>query len=244
MAQQFERPMLVRCLTWNLEWAPSKGPRADWIMKHVSAANPDVVCFTEVLRDFMPPGHLIEAGEDYGYPIQKGRRKVLLWSREPWTDVDVVGDETMPSGRFVSGTTGGIRFVGVCIPWKDAHVKTGRCDRQPWEDHLAYCQGLARVLKRHAEQYTPVCVLGDYNQRIPRINQPVPVFDALMAAIPPSFHIATAGLTDVDGFNFIDHIAVSPTLRASINGILPKTAEDGTRLTDHAGVHVTIQESS
>ncbi len=200
----------MNCLTWNLEWAPPKGPRADWIMKHVAAANPDVVCFTEVLRDIMPPGHLIEANADYGYPIQEGRRKVLLWSREPWTEVDVVGDEMMPSGRFVSGITGGIRFVGVCIPWKDAHVKTGRCDRQPWEDHLAYCQGLARVLKRHAEKSTPVCVLGDYNQRIPRINQPVQVFDALMAAIPPNFNVATAGLTATEGFNFIDHIAVSP----------------------------------
>ena len=236
--------MSVRCLTWNLEWAPPKGPRAEWIMKHVAAADPDVVCFTEVQRGFMPPGHLIEANADYGYPIQEGRRKVLLWSRELWTEVDVVSDEMMPSGRFVSGITGGIRFVGVCIPWKDAHVKTGRCDRQPWEDHLAYCQGLARVLKRHAEQSTTVCVLGDYNQRIPRINQPVPVFDALMAAIPPNFHIVTAGLTDAEGFNFIDHIAISPGVRASINGILPKTAEDGTRLTDNSGVHVTIQDTS
>lgn len=234
----------MNCLTWNLEWAPVKGPRAEWIIKHVTAANPDVACFTEVLCDFIPPGQVIEADEDYGYPIKDGRRKVLLWSREPWTEVDTVGDETMPPGRFVCGITGGIRYVGVCIPWKDAHVKTGRCDRQPWEDHLAYCRGLTRVLKRYAEQTTPVCVLGDFNQRIPRINQPVPVFDSLMAAIPPNFHIATAGLTDMDGVNFIDHIVVSPKLDTSINGILPKVAQDGTRLTDHAGVHVTIHNVS
>lgn len=234
----------MNCLTWNLEWAPTKGPRAEKILKHVAAADPDVVCFTEVQRDFLPPGQVIEADADYGYPIQEGRRKVLLWSREPWTEVDVVGDQSMPSGRFVSGITGGVRFVAVCIPWKDAHVKTGRCDRQPWDDHLAYCEGLARVLKRYAEQPIPVCVVGDFNQRIPRINQPVPVFEALMAAIPPNFHIATAGLTDSEGFNFIDHIAVSPTLRVAINGILPKSAEDGTRLSDHAGVHATIQRVS
>jgi exonuclease III len=231
----------MNCLTWNLEWTTPKSRRADLIQQHVAAANPDVACFTELLRDFMPPGHLIEAAPDYGYPIQDGRRKVLLWSREPWTEADAVGDETMPSGRFISGITGGVRFVGVCIPWKDAHVKTGRCDREPWEDHLSYCKGLARVLTRYAGLPIPVCVLGDYNQRIPRISQPVPVFEALMAAIPGRFNIATAGLTDAEGFNFIDHITVSPDLQVSINGILPKSASDGTRLSDHAGVHATIQ---
>jgi exonuclease III len=234
----------MNCLTWNLEWTPPKSRRADLILKHVAAANPDVVCFTEVLLDLMPPGHLIESAPDYGYPIQEGRRKVLLWSRDPWTEVDSVGDETMPSGRYISGITGGVRFVGVCIPWKDAHVKTGRCDREPWEDHLSYCQGLARVLRSYTDQPFPVCVLGDYNQRIPRISQPLPVFEALMAAIPTHFNIATAGLTDTEGFKFIDHIAVSPTLKVSINGILPKSADDDTRLSDHAGVHVTIHKDT
>jgi hypothetical protein len=30
--------------------------------------------------------------EDYGYRAVNGRRKVLLWSRDPWTDVDTVED--------------------------------------------------------------------------------------------------------------------------------------------------------
>jgi len=231
-------------LTWNLEWTPPKSRRANLIMEHVTAANPDVVCFTEVLRDLIPPGHLIEAAPDYGYPIKDGRRKVVLWSREPWTEVDSVGDETMPSGRFISGITSGIRVVGICIPWKDAHVKTGRRDRDPWEDHLSYCHGLARVLVRYTDQPFPVCVLGDYNQRIPRVSQPLSVFEALMKAIPSHFNIATSGLTDAEGYNLIDHIAVSPTLRVTVNGILPKFTQDGTRLSDHAGVHATIQTAS
>lgn len=234
----------MNCLTWNLEWASPKSRPAKLIMELVTATEPDVICFTEALTDLMPPGHLIEADPDYGYPIIEGRRKVLLWSRQPWTEVDAVGDSTMPPGRFISGITEGIRFVGVCIPWKDAHVRTGRRDRQPWEDHLSYCQGLERILKTYAQQSIPICILGDYNQRIPRLTQPLNVFEALTAAIPDHFNVVTAGLTDAEGSNFIDHIAVSPNLEVTIKGILPKVAEDGTKLSDHAGVYTALRKIS
>ena len=231
----------MNCLTWNLEWAPANSRRASLILESVSAADPDVVCFTEVHRTLMPPGHLLESSADYGYPIKESRRKVILWSRQPWTEIDLIGDETLPSGRFVSGVSGGIRFVGVCIPWKDAHVRTGRRDRKPWEDHIVYCGGLATILERDRAQSVPICLLGDFNQRIPRINQPPEVYAALMNAVT-GLTVATSGLTDRDGRNLIDHIAVTPHVEVSINGILSKTADDGTHLSDHAGVHASIHQ--
>jgi len=51
---------------------------------------------------------------------------VVLTSNEPWNDVVTEGPDGMPPGRFVTGVTHGVRVVGVCIPWADAHVSTGR----------------------------------------------------------------------------------------------------------------------
>ncbi len=147
---------------------------------------------------------------------------------------------TMPTGRFASGVSGGVRFVGVCIPWRDAHVTSGRKDRARWEDHILYCEGLGRVLQRCAKSNVPICVLGDYNQRIPRFKQPPRVAEALSAAFPPGFRIGTDGMTDADGYGLIDHFAVSPGQCISITKIISRITEDGTRLTDHVGIAASL----
>ncbi len=89
------------------------------------ALEPSIICLTEAYRDFFEGrGHVIEATADYGYPLVVGRRKVLLWSREPWRQVDPVGDAQLPAGRFVAGTTaarlGNVRVTGICVPWPKA----------------------------------------------------------------------------------------------------------------------------
>lgn len=234
----------MNCLTWNLEWASPGSRRAKAIMDHITAIEPDVACYTEVLRDLIPDGHLLEGEADYGYAIKEGRRKVILWSKHPWEDIDTVGDENLPPGRFVSGITGGVRFVGVCIPWRDAHVSTGRKDRKPWEDHLAYLAPLTGILRRYAEDAVPICLIGDYNQRIPRLSQPVAVAEAMSAAIPGSFMVATAGMRDREGLALVDHIACSPGLTASIQEIIPKVSPDGLRLSDHPGIVAALSATS
>ena len=228
------------CLTWNLEWASPASKRGKRIAEQIGRTAPDVACYTEILGSSIPQGHTIEADADYGYPDTGEKRKVVLWSKSPWMDVDCVGDSVMPSGRFISGITQGTRVVGVCIPWKDAHVRTGRRDREPWEDHLAYCDGLKCVLQRYASGNEPVCILGDYNQRIPRINQPEPVYKALMDAIPGSFTIITEKMKDPDGKRLIDHVALSGSLYGEVIEIISRMAEDGTRLSDHSGVVVNL----
>ena len=231
----------MKCLTWNLEWKTPASKAGRLILGQVAAIAPDVVCYTEVVRALVPAGHCIEAESDYGYSNEGGRRKVILWSSHPWTDVDTLGHDEMPTGRFASGVTCGVRFVGVCIPWRDAHVKGGRRDRAPWEDHLAYCRGLGRVLAGYADQGIPTCVLGDYNQRSPRVSQPVNVAKALADAIPGDFRIATQGMKDCEGKDLIDHFAVSPRISISITGIVPRYAGDGSRLSDHPGVVASIE---
>ena len=231
----------MKCLTWNLEWKRPTSRAGTLIREQIASVNADTVCYTEVIQTMVPDGYLIESDPDYGYPNKGERRKVILWSNQPWTDVDTTGDGEMPTGRFASGITAGIRFVGVCIPWRDAHVKTGRRDRACWEDHLSYCRGLARVMARYSERPEPICIVGDYNQRIPRVGQPVNVAKALADAMPPGFEIATAGLQDAEGFNLIDHFAVSPGLIISITQIIPRVAKDGTKLSDHVGVAASLE---
>jgi hypothetical protein len=230
----------MKCFTWNLEWKPPTSVAGRIIQQKIAQCNPDVMCITEAVALIVPQGHRIEADSDYGYDHDGNRRKVILWSKNHWEDIDTLGDDEMPTGRFASGVTQGVRFVGICIPWRDAHVKTGKKNKKPWQDHLAYCDGLHRVLDRYSRDRTPICVLGDFNQRVPRVTQPVHVYDALIHALPSSFRIATEGLKDSDGKNLIDHIAISNDLLAELTTIIPRVAPDGTRLSDHVGIASTI----
>lgn len=230
----------MKCVTWNLEWAASKSKRLKLMSEQISRMDPDVVCYTEANCSSIQDGHIIEAHSDYGYKAPEDRRKVILWSKSEWTGVESDSNSKLPSGRFISGITRGIRFVGVCIPWRDAHVRTGRKDRKAWEDHLAYCEGLKQILKCYAMDDIPVCVLGDYNQRIPRSRQPIYVAQALIEAFPAEFTISTEGIKDTDGLPLIDHIALSPSLQAENLKVLPRFSDDGIRLSDHVGVCVRL----
>ncbi len=234
----------MKSLTWNLEWAAPASKRLGLIQQIISEVDPDVACYTEVIRGVVSNGHAIEADSDYGYLNTGERLKVVLWSRTPWERADTIGDDELPAGRFVSGVTAGIRFVGVCIPWRDAHVKTGRKDREPWQDHLSYCKGLGRVLGHYSKSPEPLCVLGDFNQRIPRVNQPEHVANALLDAVSGTVTVVTEGIKDAEGHDLIDHIAVSSPLKAVLAAILPRFARDGTRLSDHVGVVAQLDNSN
>jgi exonuclease III len=225
----------MKCLTWNQEFATARSKRGCEITARIAAIGPDVACYTEITQSMIPEGHVIESDGAHGYPHAGDKRKVVLWSRNPWADMDIVGDESLPGGRFVAGVTGGIRFVGVCIPWKMAHVANGSRDRRIWEDHLTYLAGLTNVLKRYAKAEEPICLLGDFNQAIPRFRQPPEVVLALSSAIP-DFTVATSGMRDLEGKWLIDHIAGSSALQIRVEAILPKTGENGNALSDHPAV--------
>ena len=230
----------MRVLTWNLEWAAVGTDRLSMILQLMASENPDVACLTEVMLNTIPNGHVILSDPDYGYENTKGRHKVVLWSQSPWLEIDTLGSQELPSGRFVTGVTNGIRFVGVCIPWSQAHVKTGRKDRAAWQDHLAFLEGLRKLLSKYLQDSKPICVLGDFNQRIPRERQPENVYEALIRTFQKGFSIATQNTRDPAGKLLIDHLAVDNQLNVSIPGFLPKTTSDGMKLTDHTGVFATL----
>lgn len=158
----------MKSLNWNLEWRPPRSAGGKWIVQKIQSLDSDLCCLTEVTEALIPEGEVIRSDLDYGYDNKGDRRKVVMWSREPWKDVDLQGDPELPGGRFVSGVTMGIRYIGVCIPWQSAHVSTGRKDRKSWEDHLIYCRGLTRIIEKYRKQDFPVCVLGGLQPTDPK----------------------------------------------------------------------------
>jgi endonuclease/exonuclease/phosphatase family metal-dependent hydrolase len=226
----------LRVLTWNLNWTGPRQDRAPIVQRHISGREPDVACLTEIQKSTLPShGSSLLCCSDHGYQKPPGYHKVALWSRDAWTKEDAVGASELPPGRFASGVTFGIRFVGVCIPWKEAHVNNGQRDKKLWQDHLKFLQALHSVVGCYLHAPEPVCLLGDFNQRIPRQGQPDEVFAALQAIMNLGLRPLTAGICDRDGNALIDHVAVGPFLYGKFDDLIPKE-ENGTVLSDHTGV--------
>lgn len=224
--------------TWNLEWSQPDSPRGRAIRNMLATSGTDVICATEASIANLPEGgHILEAEADYGYPLKPGRRKVILWSKHEFVDTDAIGHPDLPSGRFAAATLnspiGPVQMIGVCIPWTDAHVRTGRRDRKRWEDHLAYLRALQAMLV--GEHATPTILLGDFNQTIPRWRQPLEAANALNDVLDGRLTPLTMNLTDTEGSRAIDHVCHTSDLSGQLVGILPKSL-DGVRLSDHFGV--------
>lgn len=231
--------MAIRIATWNLEWAKPGTERHARALAQLSGLDADVVVTTEdSTHDWAEYPYRIDAGPDWGYPRKGNRRKVNAWSRTPWTDrMDLEASATR--GRFVGGVVHlegiDVTVLAVCIPWRDAHVRTGRRDAAAWAEHLEFCAALRPAVSAAVAGGLTV-VAGDFNQRIPRTRQPPAVASALVDALGP-LRVPTAGEHTVG--RLIDHVAVAPTMT-----VLDVTAWsnvlDGQRLSDHAGVAVAL----
>lgn len=223
----------ITVATWNIAWAPADGPRGSMVRQRLAATAADVLVVTEGRQALLPDGgHVVDAGDDWGYPRKPDRRKVLLWSRWPLTDV---GRFTTggAAGRVVTALTatpaGPIRVVAVCIPWTNAHVSTGRQDATAWSEHLD-CLNQLDTLAARFDPAVPTVVAGDFNQRIPRIRQPVRVA-ARLAEVMDRWTIHTAG--DIEHGPLIDHVASDLTC-TELRTWPGHSAE--LRLSDHSGV--------
>lgn len=228
----------VAAVTWNIEWRRAGSPHGQIVRERISQHDPEVICLTEAPADFLADaGHTITSHPDYGYPIEGNRRKVLLWSKSPWHDVDDLGHDELPSGRFVAGRTetpiGSLLVIGVCIPWDGAHVTSGRRDRTRWEDHGRYIQALGDVL---TEAEGPALLMGDFNQTVPRTRAPRAMHEALVQALVPRFELATAGDFAPIQRRSIDHVAHTSDLSSSDIESISNVGPDGERLSDHFGV--------
>ena len=230
----------MRVLTWNVEWATTNSRRTGEILSRISGHDPEVVCLTETDVGLLSPhGHTICPQADYGYKVRENRRKVVLWSREPWHEVDDVGLDLMPPGRFVAGVTqtslGKLTVVGVCIPWFGSRTEARRKleRRKRWEDHEQYLVGLTEMLVR--ESGKSLIVMGDFNQIIGRSSRASHQLQMLLqGAFSPNMRIATSELA-FQGRRSINHIALSDDLTVESLGVV-SNIHNGRKLSDHHGV--------
>ena len=234
------RAMSLRVVNWNVEWATPNSRRTAQILSRIDRHVPEIVCLTETHDGLLSQhGHTICSQPDYGYTVKEGRRKVMLWSREPWNQVDDTGADSMPPGRFVSGVTqtsvGEVAVIGICILWFGSRTEASREveRRMPWEDHEQYLTGLNEVLER--ADVKRLIVMGDFNQIVGLGSRARPELRlALRKAFPPSMRIATSGLA-FQGRRSIDHIAPSADWAVSSLGVISNIHE-GRQLSDHFGV--------
>lgn len=231
--------MTVGIATWNLEWAKPGTERHACALAQLTELDADVVVTTEdSTHDWEEYPYRMDAGPDWGYPTHGNRRKVIAWSRTPWTERKEL-DAPATRGRFVGGVVQldglAVNVLAVCIPWSDAHVRTGRRDAKRWAEHLEFCAALQPVVIAAAAAGLTI-VAGDFNQRIPRTRQPPDVASALDDALGP-LRVSTAGEQTVG--RLIDHVAVSPTVTV-LDVAAWSNIVDGHRISDHTGVAVTL----
>ena len=232
-----QRAVSLKLVNWNVEWAASAKLRE--ILNRIDQRDPEVICLTETHVEILSrDGHTICSQPDYGYPNKEGRkRKVLLWSREPWQQVDDVGIESMPPGRFVSGVTqtslGEVTVIGICIPWARSRVRKTGVKRKMWEDHEQYLDSLCEILNRAPAER--LIVMGDFNQRIQQGSHvPHKLRSALQSVIASRMTVATSGL-GFQGRRSIDHIALSSDLAAESLRVISNIHGER-KLSDHFGV--------
>ena len=229
--------MVSTVLTWNVRWATPRSPRRHEILHRIFRHTPDIVCLTEVDSQLLADrsGHVIQSRPD-GIVAKEAndKRKVVLWSKEPWEQIDDLGHVHMPPGRFVSGVTkapllGEVTVIGVCIPWPASRTRwtNDGIKRKRWEDHRKYLEILRDVLQRAPLQR--LIVLGDFNQKMSGGKAPKDVREALHAAFRGNMEIATADL------DVIDHIALTPELLVRNRAVVGRFHDDR-ELSDHCGV--------
>ena len=230
----------MRILIWNTEWAKSNSPREKIIKEIVKNSNADIICITEgYLESWQNYEYVISSNENYGYKIHKGRRKVILISKTPWDNVSEAGDTKIPEGRYVSGNTNNIDVVGVCIPWKDAHVTTGRKDRESWEDHLSYLEGLQNILSHLTEK---TLVMGDFNQRVPKKYSRKDAYDLMLKTFE-DFTFETKDIIQPINKQSIDHLCTKNIAKVlSIKSI--DNIQNDVRLSDHFGLIIELNYGS
>ena len=203
---------------------------------------PEIICLTETYAGLLgPEGHTIESQADFGYRLVEGRRKVLLWSREPWHNVDDLGDELMPPGRFIAGTThtsvGDIDVIGVCIPWSGSRThQSSSPKRRMWQDHHEYVERLGSFLE--GRDGRRLILLGDFNRRKTGGVGISQIQAALYRTKPLGLNIVTSD-TEFNTRKTIDHIALGADLRCeSVETI--SNLDEGRKLSDHFGVTATV----
>ncbi|MDE2776124.1 MAG: endonuclease/exonuclease/phosphatase family protein [Chloroflexota bacterium] len=246
----------MRILNWNTEFVSprAKSDKFERIRATIAAYDADIICLTEAYPEALPDGgYLIKSNESGRVRAEAGgARKVILWSRNDWSDVDVIGSPEMPVGRFVSAKTKGAQgiewtFVGMCVPYFGYRVnkKTwGDEAMRPWQGAEIYLDCLASVVLPQNRFGKRAILLGDYNMHIPPGNssRQTKAVSQKCAAAFAGWEMPTAGEINDPALDkrFIDHVALTNDIELRSIRFISRFARDGTRLSDHNGVCLDV----
>ena len=246
----------MRILNWNTEFASPRGRAVRFakVKALIASYDPDVICLTEAYPETMPElGHTITSEISGAGKIEnRGGRKVVLWSRFGWSNVDTLGSPDMPPGRFIKATTSPDyeqwTIIGMCVPYAHYrnHAKWGDQRKSFWGGACEYLDALREdVLPCLSEEFLPhskdplnTILLGDFNMQIPAFNYPYEGSEVNQKrkATFDGWLIPTAGISR----HFIDHIAMSSELRVSSLQYISRFDSDDSQLSDHNGVVIDV----
>ncbi len=245
----------MKILNWNTEFVSprARANKFQMICETIAKQEADIVCLTEAYPESLPSGGQTVKSEvsGPGSAERGGARKVVLWSRTGWSDVDRIGSPNLPEGRFISATTKSDgkdwHIVGMCIPYFGYRIKKeiwGNEALSPWQGANMYLEALRSEVLRRDRFLRRTILLGDFNLHIPpgkSSRQPKAV-SQLCEMTFADWMIPTAGEIEDPALDkrFIDHIALTADITVESMRFISRFAEDGTRLSDHNGVCIKI----
>ena len=251
-----EVTVTMKILNWNAQADRMTvgRPRFEKSRQLVASHDADVICLTEAFPESMPKGGEKVKSNLSGWkrPEARGARKVVLWSRFGWKDVNETGSKNLPEGRFISATTTvegtDLTFVGMCIPYRGYRTNRkvwGTKKKGSWDGACEYLDTLRDEILAGSRFQQRTILLGDFNLQIPPRGYPGKrsVVNGKREATLSGWAMPTAGVCDEPALDkpFIDHIALSPDIRARPPQFFSRFGPDGTELSDHNGVCLEIE---
>jgi endonuclease/exonuclease/phosphatase family metal-dependent hydrolase len=241
----------LRIVNWNAQadQQTAANGRSTLIKTTLETFYADVICLTEAYpTNFPPEGYLIQSERSgWGWPEAKGARKVNLWSKTPWEQVDTLGSVDLPEGRYLSAETQGLRLIGVGIPYHAYRTApkwdTGR--KTVWQGAWEYLVVFERDILKTVSAHQHTVILGDYNLQIPARGYPGKNSEVnrLRESAFEGWNIPTSGQIDDPAITkpFIDHIALTPDITVISIQYFSRFTENGKVMSDHNGVCIDIQ---
>ena len=231
----------MRVATWNLERKKASSLRGAEAVEHLASLDAEIAVVTEGRTSFeLPGGTTLWSGPPRGEHFAEDERKVVVWSSSAIEPIEF--DSPIDPSRFVAvrvnSSIGPVVVLAVCITWHMAEVTYHQGPKKkPWQEHLEYLEHLKPILASLDE---PFVVAGDFNQRIPRVKGGNRRAAEELAATFEGVDIVTRGVLPGCKRPGIDHIALSPQLRASNVKGWPKNV-NGNRLSDHDGALADVE---
>ncbi|QNL18632.1 endonuclease/exonuclease/phosphatase family protein [Hyphobacterium sp. CCMP332] len=230
-------------LNWNIERHGPQTWQAKSLLSEIVEIKPNIVCLTEAHDASASDlgGHSVGVVGQNWSPTSHSERKVLLWSRREWSDVDM-HDDLNEIGAAITATTstefGKVRVMGLCIPYHRA-TPFGSAERvRNWVQHGLFLGALYECLTGSAEN-RPDIIVGDFNRKLPSAWGSKSLLEKLEETFS-DYTIVTRGKLPPLDRKTVCHVAVKAGLECQAISLLDANDASGRARSDHNGVLVEL----